>query len=270
MSNLEEYNTKLEVIKAITDDQIKPPNSIPVKDYIQEAEHLYTWCQEDMDALVAKGLDWTLVEDLPVRCGALRRAQSNWRDERFSREEAEKIWLQESSKGYDFKNEMVHHFYYAFRDSPVLMGRLNDIYEDRTHSGMIQGLNDLHVMGMSNQELLTNIGFDLTQLDLAMQKSDELADIYSEAFRDREDYSEVKRIRDQAFTHLKEVVDMIRQCGQYIFWRNPARVKGYRSNYLRRLRRRSTGDNNEPGTGPETVPEPDEPELEFDPVTTPA
>ena len=63
MSNLEDYNSKIEVIKAITDDQIKTPNSIPVEIYIQEAENLIAWCQEDKDQLVAKGLDWTVVED---------------------------------------------------------------------------------------------------------------------------------------------------------------------------------------------------------------
>ena len=268
MSNIEEYNNKIEVIIAIPGDQIKVPNSIPVKTYIQEAEALYAWCQADKDTLMARGLDWTVVEDLPARCGALRRAQSNWKDERFSREEAEKIWMQESIKGYALKDELVHHFYYAFRDDTTLMGKVNDISEDGTHDGMIQGLNNLHAMGMSNQALLTNIGFDLTLLDLALQKSDELASMYAEAFRDREDYSEVKRIRDQAFTHLKEAVDKIRQCGQYVFWRNAARVKGYRSNYLRRLRRRSTDADNE--SEPETLPEPDELELEFDPVKTPA
>jgi len=121
MSNLEEYNTKFEVIKAITDDQIKPPNSIPVKDYIQEAEHLYTWCQEDMDDLVATGLNWTL------------------------------------------------------------------------------------------------------------------------------------GIRGQAFTHLKEVVDLIRQCGQYAFWRNAGRLKGYRSNYLRKVRLKHLARKAKTGTGNKTV-----------------
>jgi hypothetical protein len=77
MSNVEEYNMKIEVIKAIPDDQIKNPNSMPIRIYIQEAEHLYEWCQEDKDELTAKGLDWTVVEDLPVRCGALSEAESN-------------------------------------------------------------------------------------------------------------------------------------------------------------------------------------------------
>jgi hypothetical protein len=71
MSNVEDYNMKIEVIKTITDDQIKLPNSIPIGIYIQEAEDLYRWCQDDKEELTAKGLDWTVVEDLPIRCGAL-------------------------------------------------------------------------------------------------------------------------------------------------------------------------------------------------------
>ena len=41
MSNVEDYNMKIEVIKTNTDDQIKIPTSIPVDNYIQEAENLY-------------------------------------------------------------------------------------------------------------------------------------------------------------------------------------------------------------------------------------
>jgi hypothetical protein len=74
MSNVEEYNTKLEVITAIPDDQIKTPNQIPVGIYIQEAEDLYKWCLPHKDELTVKGLDWTVVEDLPIRCGALSEA----------------------------------------------------------------------------------------------------------------------------------------------------------------------------------------------------
>jgi len=256
MSNVEDYNMKLEVIKAITDDQIKTPNSIPVGIFNQEAEELYKWCQADKDELTAKGLDWTVVEDLPVRCGALREASTNWSREWRTREEAEKLWLLESPKAYDLRNEIAHHFYYAFYDDPSLIAKVNSYLEGSTHAEMIQCLNDLSGLGKANQELLTAIGFDLTLLDLAAQKSDELASIYADATRDRQDFSEFKRIRDQAFTHVKEAVDKIRKCGQYVFWRNPARVKGYRSNYLRRLNRRSTEDNTEPVPEPVSEPEP--------------
>jgi len=92
-----------------------------------------------------------------------------------------------------------------------------------------------------------------------LARKKEAASVYSE------DYLEAKKIRDQAFTPLKEAVDKIRKCGQFVFWRNPGRVKGYRSNYLRRLNRRSTEDNNEPDAAPDPVPD-----TETETVTTPA
>jgi hypothetical protein len=263
MSNIEDYNMKLEVIKAIPDDLIKQPGSIPVGIYNQEAEDLYKWCQDDKDELTAYGLDWTLVEDLPVRCGALREASTNWSREWRTQEEAEKLWMVEAPKGYELRNLIAHHFYYAFQDDPSLIAKVNTYLEGSTHAEMIQCLNDLSGLGKANQALLTPIGFDLTLLDLAAQKSTELASIYSDANRDRQDFSEFKKIRDQAYTHVKEAVDKIRKCGQYVFWRNPGRVKGYRSNYLRRINRRSTEENNEPVPDPVPVPEPE-------PVTTPA
>ena len=266
MSNIEDYNMKLEVIKAIPDDQITPPNSIPVGIYIQESEDLFEWCQEDKDVLMARGLDWTAVEDLPVRCGALSVAEAKWSKEWRTREEAEKLWILESPKGYDLRNEIAHHFYYAFNDDPSLISKVNTYLEGTTHAEMIQCLINLSELGQSNQELLTAIGFDLTLLDQAAQKSDELRSLYAAATRDRQDFNEFKKIRDQAFTHVKEAVDKTRKCGQYVFWRNAARVKGYRSNYLRRVHRRRTEENNEPEPGP--LPEPDELELEM--VTPPS
>jgi hypothetical protein len=255
MSNVEEYNMKLEVIKAIPDDQIKNPKNIPPGIYIQEAEDLYKWCQDDKEELTSKGLDWKVVEDLPVRCDALSVAASNWNVKQSQRRASAKIWLKEASKGYDLRNELVHHFRYAFRDDSSLILRVTEISKRITRKGMIKGLRDLFVLGKANRDLLTKIGFDLTLLDMARIKADELDAKYEAGSWDREDYREVKKIRDQAFTHLKEAVDYIREYARYVFWRNAYRLKGYRSNYLRRIRLRNTRKKTEPepGTGFEMV-----------------
>jgi hypothetical protein len=261
MSNVEDYNMKIEVIKTITDDQIKLPNSIPIGIYIQEAEDLYRWCQDDKEELTAKGLDWTVVEDLPIRCGALREAETNWNRVQFLRSQDEKIWMRETPDGYDLRNVLVHHFRYAFRDDPSLMESVKEIADRITHDGMIQGLRDLSVLGINNRDLLTKIGFDLKMLGLAAKKAEELDSKYGAASFDREDYCEAKNIRNQAFTLLKVAVDFIREYGRYVFWRNPYRLKGYRSNYLRRIRLRTTSRKTlpltvpgpEPGTEPITI-----------------
>lgn len=42
---------------------------------------------------------------------------------------------------------------------------------------------------------------------------------------------------DQSYTHLKEAVDAIRQCGQFVFWKDQDRAKGYASDYKRKSRK---------------------------------
>jgi hypothetical protein len=122
---------------------------------------------------------------------------------------------------------------------------------------MIHGLYDLNALGRDNQDLLTKIGFDFTLLDLAAKKSDELATKNAAASFDREDYLEAKTIRNQAYTHLKEAVDLTRECGKFVFCRNAYRLKGYRSNHLRksimRWKRRHKVQKPEPGPEQETI-----------------
>jgi len=240
MSNLEDYNKKIDVIKNITDDQIKTPGSIPLGIYIQEAEDLSHWCQDDKEELMTKGVDWTVVEDLPDRTDVLRYAESNWTFQQSQRMISAGTRLQEVSKGYDLRNDLVHHFRYAFRDDSSLILRVNEISKRVTRKGMIKGLRDLSVLGRSNRDLLTKIGFDLALLDMARIKADDLEAKYKNGSWDRESYLEAKKFRNQAFTHLKEAVDYIREYGRYVFWRNAGRLKGYRSNYLRRIRLRNT------------------------------
>jgi hypothetical protein len=67
---------------------------------------------------------------------------------------------------------------------------------------------------------------------------------------DRKDYLEAKKIRDQAFTHLKEAVDYIGEFGKFVFRRNVDRLKGYRSNYSRMKKMRWKRRNNVPGLDP--------------------
>jgi len=100
MSENEMYNKKIEIIMAIPDDQIKIPKNIPLGNYIQEAENLYHWCQDDKEELTAKGLDWNVVEDIPIRSALLSNAASNWNFKKSMRIISAKDWLQEAPQGY--------------------------------------------------------------------------------------------------------------------------------------------------------------------------
>lgn len=242
MSNLQDFNTKLEAIEALTSDEVKQPN-IPVDRFLQEGENLYHWCKQDKDALVAAGLNWALAEDLPVCLGALREAQSRWNAERHSQEEAGIEWAAKAPGSYDLRDSMVHTFRYAFRDKDDLLGRISVIADGDGHADMIQDLNDLAVLGRENINKLETIHYDSTVLDTAATLADELAALLAVVNGDRQEHSETKTLRDKAYTLCRNSIDEIRACGKYVFWRQPDRLKGYASEYYRRQNKKNTAAN---------------------------
>jgi len=239
MANTEDYTAKLDVIKAIPNDQIQVP-SIPVDVFLQEAENLYHWSNDDAAALKGVGITQEMIDDLPVRAGALREAQSLWFKDRYSQEEAQKEWGLQSPAAYDLRDELLHDFRFAFRKDPMLLGRVSEITDGTGPEDMIQDLNDLSVLGKANPEPLAAIGFDATKLETAAQTADAMADLLATANGDKAEHNESKMIRDKAYTHLKELVDEVREAGKYVFWKDEIRYRGYTSAYRRKHRSSST------------------------------
>ncbi len=249
MNNSEYYGSKIAVISAIPDPDIAEPGSTPARVYIQEAENLFSWCQNDKEMLVASGLTWSVVEDLPARIGAYSEAQSRWATQLGSSVDAEKLWLEKSPEGKDLRSRLLHDMRFAYKESPVLSQRLGRISRGSGQAGMIQALNDLSILGKENPEPLQKISFDMSKLDLAASMSAELRSHLGNATTARAYCSGSLKIRNQAYTHLKEAVDLVRKHGQYTFWRDPARSKGYASEYYRKVRKKAAKKEQKAGSG---------------------
>ena len=237
----ENYDALKEAIDALPQNEVKTPN-MPVGEAVQEAENLYAWCQDDLQALTKAGLDKALVDDLPLRAGACRYAQSLWSREFQTQEEAQKEWSDRSDEAFDLRDELLHHFTFAFRNQPDLVNKVQTIREGGSNADMLQDLSDLHVLGLKHKEPLKAIGFDMSLLNTAAQTADELSVVLAKANGESGDDSEMKVQRDRAYTYMKKAMDEIRRTGQYVFWRNEDRVKGYVSQYHKRKRRSSVSD----------------------------
>ncbi|MFC2146073.1 hypothetical protein ACFLRT_01785, partial [Acidobacteriota bacterium] len=235
MGNREDYKKKLEAISTIEDSQIKTPHHIPVDVYIQEADTLYHWVQSDKEALAVVGLSWELVEDLPLRCKALIEAEARWQTQRKTRKKSSHQWDKLSPLAYDLRNRLLTDFRFAFRKHPDLITTVRGISKGESQPKSVQDLNDLSVLGKANSRLLEAIHFDMSLLDKAAQTAREMAVLLAEINKYKQKRSEAKKIRDQAYTHLKEAVDEIRLTGQYVFRQNKDRFTGYRSKYIRQL-----------------------------------
>jgi hypothetical protein len=235
MGKQEDYKKKLEVISAIKDSQIKKPHHIPVGIYTQEAVILYICALDDKEPLIAAGLDPELLEDLPTRCEALTAAESEWQKEWKATNKSALEWKKQSPIAYELRKKLLADFLYAFRKHPGLVKKVRAISPIGGYKKMMKDLNDLSLLGKDNTRLLEAINFDLSLLDKAAQTSGEMTVLLDEMNRDREreKHSEAKKIRDQAYTHLKEAVDEVLETGKYVFRQNKGRLKKYSSEYRR-------------------------------------
>ena len=123
-----DYDIKSKEIVNLRDEDVKQPN-MPVGEAVQEAENLAVWCLDDQAELTKAGLDWSLVEDLPIRAGACRYAQSLWKRDSQTSEEAEKEWKTKSPAATDFRDVLLHDFTFAFRKDPELLAKVQLIRE---------------------------------------------------------------------------------------------------------------------------------------------
>lgn len=233
--SLENFNLKKAEIEAITSKEVKTPD-MPVGESIQESENLAAWCPEDQAALEKAGLAWSLVVDLPIRAGACRYAQSMWKRDFKNKEEAEEEWKERSPDAFGLRDELLHDFTYAFRKHPDKLAKVQAIREGGSRADMLQDLSDLNVLGKAEMDLLAAIGFDATKLDAAAQLAEDLSAVLAVANGDDTIEDNAKEMRDKAYTYMKQAVDEIRECGQYVFWRDEDRKKGYVSAYKKRMR----------------------------------
>jgi len=234
MDNMNHYEEKLTIIKSIPDDKILIPVSIPVNIYLQEAENLYNWCQPDKEKLTANGLQWTVVEDMPARIDTLREAQARWATSDSNDIDIEKQWDEKSPLAHNLRQNLVRSLKFSFRNNKTALSRIAKLGEKSGNPAIIQALRDISVFGKEHIDFLKTTSFDITMLDTAASMSREMASLLGAVNSRRAFCSDSLKIRNQAFTYLKEAVTELKRHASFVLWRNPSRLKGYASDYQRR------------------------------------
>ncbi len=236
MDDKQYLRRKLETLRQVDDTNARKPHHIPVNTYVEEADALYIWARTDKERLMEMGLAGELLEDIPARAGALREAQSLWMVERMDKFETEKQWEKEYPEAVELYNELVSIYRFAFRKEPGRLKSLKALSRKRTLPFFIQGLNDLGFIGTQAdyEPLLTAVRFDRSLAERAVEMADRLAELSGRQSADRSPETSGLVLRNQAYTHLKEAVDQVREFGQYVFKKDKDRLVGYRSAHIRK------------------------------------
>jgi hypothetical protein len=234
MNNTDHYSEKLSIIQAIPEEKIQVPGSMPVSVYLQEAENLCDWSKQDKDKLTANGLDWSLIDDMPARIDTLREAQARWVISDTGDIEVEKQWDEKSPAAHEFRKKLVRAMKFRFRNNASVLPKISKFGEGESNAAMIQALRELAVFGREHIDFLHTCNFDITLLDSAENMSREMAALMAAVNSRRAFCSDALKIRNQAYTYLRDAVSELKNHANYVFWRDPLRLKGYVSDYNRK------------------------------------
>lgn len=223
IENFEQWKTALESMSL---EEVKLPNQ-PIDDYVAAIEALSVAANEDRGALVSVGLNGQLIDDLPSLSGALRYCQAEWMSVYRAREDARIEWQEKSPGAYELRDELLHHFTFAYRAHDDVLNKVRRIREGSSHADMIQDLIELAVLGEKNPEPLAAISFDMAKFDGARTLSQQMSGLLAAVNGSAEEGNQAKVLRDKAFTLLDEKAGSIREFGKYVFWKDEKKQQRY-------------------------------------------
>ena len=226
MSYQDDFELCKDQIESLPQAEVKLPNQ-PIDEFTTATETLAVDANKDRDELTAAGLDPTLIDELPVYSGALRYCQAQWMGEFRARQEAQKEWLEQSPLAYEFRDELLHHFSFAYRRHDDINKKVMRIREGDTHADMVQDLIELAVLGEKYPDPLTAINFKMDLLQQARTQSQHMSELLAANNGAKGENSENKLLRDKAYTLLAEKASTVREYGHYVFWKDEKKRAQY-------------------------------------------
>ena len=244
LSAEQSYNKHLAAFSAIPAHEIKTPK-MPRVDIIGEAEELKLAATEDKEALVKAGCREEFITTLDERIGAYAHASSVWEISEFMKSDARKQWLQEEDGAYNFKESLLHSLGHALRNNPDELKYVKKISAGHGKRDLVVDLKDIAVLCKRNVAALNAICFDVEDIERAEALHDMLSNLLSEANMSPGKLEKLKILAYQAYTYLQEAVAEIRINGQYVFWKDEARLNLYKSEHYQQVGKTRTKEDSE-------------------------
>ncbi len=243
MSAQESYDRLLPTLLAYPKGKLQKPN-VPVEELLGETEKTSVVIKEGRDILVNAGLNPEYIDNFDDRIGAYAIAAAKY------------VVLMDGNGGYgkdlndlegpahDLRREIMHNFRFAFRNNSEALKSLERISKGRSRKDMIFDFVSLIELAENYPEELDAINFDRGLLDQARESYENLKNLVAKITVSPKQISEVKDIRDRAYTYLNEALTAIKEHSQFVFWKDEAKLALYKRDYSN-YRRHSNGDSND-------------------------
>lgn len=77
---------------------------------------------KNRELLATTDLDVSMIDDLPIRAGGLRYAQTVWAQVQAEKSDVEEQWKSLSAEAFPLRDELLHFYRYAYRNDAKPLG----------------------------------------------------------------------------------------------------------------------------------------------------
>ncbi len=243
MSEQQAYDRLINLILNQPDDKVKIPN-VAVEDKVMDAHKFVKVSIKDKDLLVNSGLNPIYIDSLEDRAGAYSVAHGNYMVQKNLTSNINDQYAELEKEAHTLKRKIIHSFNFALADNSNAQETIKEITHGRSKNDLVYDFVPMKIVSETYTEDLTRIGFDFTLIERAEELHLEMQDLLSQIKSSPKDISEVKIIKNKAYTYLDEALTQIKKHGQYVFWEDEERLALYKSNYYKRnsSRKKIEGD----------------------------
>ncbi len=233
MSEQQAYDRLIPLILAQSDKDTKIPN-VAVENKVMDAHKFVKLSSENREVLINSGLNPEYIDTLEDRIGAYSIAHGNYMVLKNVVGTVKEKFAQLEKEAQALKRNIIHSFLFALDDNSKALETIKEITEGRSKNDLVYDFVPMKIVSETYTEELTRIGFDFTLIERAEELHLEMQDLLSQIKLSPKDISEVKVIKNKAYTYLDEALTQIKKHGQYVFWEDEERLELYKSDYYKR------------------------------------
>lgn len=207
---------------------------IPVGVSIQEAYNIVAFAEDDREDLVARGLDWEVVKEIPHRCEYLRRLESRYWKVRFGLQPVNERFKQCEKDAKRICKELVQDMKFAFDGDKRLTRTLSELREGKGVQEFTFYMDAICALAQREASKLSDVGSEHGLEERLAQCAQEYPRLHFQAAEEASANERVRGMRNRARVFLYVAIREIQWRANNAFRHDYEHLKGYTSDYQRR------------------------------------
>ncbi len=245
MSAHEAYDRLMPDILGISPDSIQHPNQ-PAENIVVEGKKNIKLTVEDREALLNSGIDAEILDGLQDRVEAYEISEAKYIVLRDSTEDLKEKLKIIRDKTFEIRKVLLHNLNFVLKNDKDAVAALERIAHGRSINNKIFDIRPILELAGTHLADLDKINFDRSILDDAEILYNEAQEVQSEIAVSPKAISEIKEIRNRAYTYLNEALSKIKEHAHFVFWQNEERLNLYKNQYriTRKYKKSNSDDTN--------------------------